>query len=386
MLIIFWASFIIIVYTYLLYAIIIKFLLPFRKKQKPFTQDSIFLVDVLIACFNEEDFVEAKIKNLLDLTYHEQYISYIFITDGSTDNTVNIVKKYSLLYPDKVKLFHKDERKGKQHAINRIMPLLNSDIIVFNDCNTIINNESIEMLTSHFNDSNVGVVNGEKKIIIESSDDAVSSGEGLYWKYESFLKQTDSDFYSSVGSAGELFAIRRLLYEEVPKGISIEDFYLSMKIVLKGYRNVYEPKAFAQEYSSFSLKEEFKRKKRISAGAFKTIISLKEIYSLKHIKILFLYVSHRVLRWTLAPVSMILLLISNFFLEHQFYKVILMLQIVFYALAVLGYIFQKNKIKIQILFIPFYFVFMNVALFFGFIDFLQNRNHTIWDKAQRRKN
>jgi cellulose synthase/poly-beta-1,6-N-acetylglucosamine synthase-like glycosyltransferase len=385
MLVTFWASFIVIAYTYLLYAIIIKLILPFRTKTKPVFIDRIFSVDVLVACFNEEDFVEEKIKNLLELNYSEEHISYVFITDGSTDKTVDIVTKYSEKYPQKIKLFHKDERKGKQHAINRVMPFLKSDIIVFNDCNTIINQESINHIVNHFHDVKVGVVNGEKKIIVNDSDDAVSSGEGLYWKYESFLKKTDSDFYTSVGSAGELFAIRRSLYEEVPSGISIEDFYVSMKIVLKGYRNIYEPKAYAKEYSSFSLSDEFKRKKRISAGAFKTIVTLKEIYQWKHKKVLFLYISHRVFRWTLAPLGMIALLVSNCFLEPQFYKVTFLLQIIFYLLALLGYLFSKTKIKLQILFIPFYFVFMNTALFFGFIDFLKDRNHTVWEKAQRRK-
>ena len=385
MLVTFWASFIVIAYTYLLYAIIIKLILPFRTKRKVIISNQVFSVDVLVACFNEEDFVEAKIKNLLELNYDEEHISYVFITDGSTDNTVNIVTRFSNKYPEKIKLYHSDERKGKQHAINRVMPLLQSDIIVFNDCNTIINQESINHMVMHFHDANVGVVNGEKKIIVDESDDAVSSGEGLYWKYESFLKKTDSDFYTSVGSAGELFAIRRSLYEEVPSGISIEDFYVSMKIVLKGYRNVYEPKAFAKEFASFSIKDEFKRKKRISAGAFKTIVTLKEIYQWKHIKVLFLYISHRVFRWTLAPLGMIALFVSNYFLETQFYKLTFLLQVVFYLLALLGYFLSKTKIKLQILFVPFYFVFMNAALFFGFIDFLRDRNHTVWEKVQRRK-
>lgn len=386
MLVIFWASFIVIVYTYLLYALIIKFILSFRSKTSSLITDQDFSVNVLVACFNEEDFIEDKIKNLLDLDYNSDNISYVFITDGSTDKTAEIVSKYGHEFPDKIKLCHTDERKGKQHAINRVIPLLNCEIIVFNDCNTIINKCSIKHLVKHFNDPKVGVVNGEKKIIVESSDDAVSSGEGLYWKYESFLKQADSDFYTSIGSAGELFAIRRSLYVEVPSGISIEDFYVSMKIVLMGYRNIYEPKAYAQEYSSFSIKEEFKRKRRISAGAFKTVATLKDIYMWKHVKVLFLYISHRVLRWTLAPLGMITLLVSNFYLNTPFYKIFLALQITFYIMALLGYLFSKTKIKLQILFIPFYFVFMNTALFFGFIDFLQDRNHTVWDKAERRKN
>ena len=367
-----------------MYAVIIKvYLFLFPQKQNK-ESHSKFSVAILVACFNEEDFIEDKINNLLQLTYDQELLEFVFITDGSTDRTKSIVEKYQLKHPKLIKLFHEDARNGKQHAINRVMPLLNSEIVVFNDCNTIINKDAIENLVRHFNNKGVGVVNGEKKIIVDKNDDAVSAGEGMYWKYESTLKKIDSDFYTSVGSAGELFAIRRELYMEVPKEISIEDFYLSMQIVLSGFRNVYEPHAYAQEYSSFNLSEEFKRKRRISAGAFKTMVTLKEIYSFKHIKVLFLYLSHRVFRWTLAPISMVLLLVSNLFLESTFFRVVLFLQVLFYVLAFLGFLFRNNKTKWQIIFVPFYFVFMNVALFVGFLDFLKNTNHTVWEKAERK--
>lgn len=381
----FWISLFLILYTYILYAVFIKLYLLFfpRKKIKP--QNLFPSVSVVVACYNELSFIEKKIINLLELDYDEKKLSFVFITDGSDDDSQKIVEKYIALYPNRIKLFHKNERKGKQHAINRVWSLINSEIVVFNDCNTIVNKEAINEIVKHFNDSKVGVVNGEKKIIVDSTDDAVSSGEGLYWKYESILKSLDSDFYTSVGSAGELFAIRSALYEPVPAGISIEDFYLSMKIVLKGYRNVYEPRAFAKEYASFSLKDEFKRKRRISAGAFKTVVSLTEIFQIKHFKTLFLYVSHRVFRWIVAPVCLIVLLVLNLFLSAPIYKVFLILQIAFYMLAFIGYLFRNSKTRLQIIFIPFYFVFMNVALFTGFLDFLKNRNHTIWEKVNRRQ-
>lgn len=341
-------------------------------------------VSILVACFNEELFVESKIKNLLSLNYPPEKTDIIFVTDGSTDDTNDIIAKYQKLHPNRIKLYYEEGRKGKQHAINRIMPLIETDIIIFNDCNTIINPECVDYILPHFNNQQVGVVNGEKKIIVEEQDDAVSSGEGLYWRYESVLKQLDSDFYSSIGSAGELFAVRRSLYEEVPKHIAIEDFYLSMKIILKGYRNIYEPRAFAKELSSQTLSEEFKRKTRISAGAFQTMASLKEIYSLKHWKVLFLYISHRVIRWAFAPICLVLVFLSNFFLEGTFYEVAFKAQIVFYMLALLGYIFRRKKLKLTLIFIPFYFLFMHVALFKGFYDFITKKNHVVWEKAKRK--
>lgn len=381
----FWLSLFLILYTYLLYAVLIKLYLLFNPRKEINLQRVLPTVSILVACYNELSFIEDKINNLLDLEYNEDKISFVFITDGSDDNSHEIVERYINKFPNRIKLYHQNERRGKQHAINRVWPDLDSEIIVFNDCNTIINSDSIKHIVKHFSDDTVGVVNGEKKIIVSTTDDAVSSGEGLYWKYESILKTIDSDFYTSVGSAGELFAIRRSLYEPVPEGISIEDFYLSMKIVLKGYRNVYEPSAYAKEYASFSLKDEFKRKRRISSGAFKTVFNLTEIFQFKHAKTLFLYISHRVFRWIVAPICLVILLILNLFLDNAFYNTFLILQLAFYVLAFVGYIFRNSKTRLQIIFIPFYFVFMNVALFTGFIDFLRNRNHTIWEKVNRRK-
>ena len=384
--IIFWSSLFFILYTYILYAVFLKLILLFSSEKRVSYLDSELTVSILVACFNEQDFIDAKINNLLNLNYNSDKLHIVFITDGSTDKTVEVVTEYKNKHPNKISLYHSNERNGKQHAINRVMPFVDSDIVVFNDCNTIINNDSIVHLVKHFGDEKVGVVNGEKKIIVEAQDDAVSAGEGLYWKYESILKKIDSDFHTSVGSAGELFAVRRKLYSPVPNNISIEDFYLSMQIVLNGYGNIYEPKAYAKEYSSFDLKEEFKRKKRISAGAFRTILSLKSIYKWEHRKVLFLYMSHRVFRWTLAPISLVFLFISNLFLTGGIYQIFLVLQMLFYFLVLMGYLLRTNKTKIQIFFIPFYFIFMNVALFAGFLDFMQNRNHTTWEKSKRKLN
>ncbi len=343
------------------------------------------MTSILVACYNEEDFIEDKIVNLLNLNYPRNKYEIVFVTDGSDDNTNSIILKYIEQHPTLIKLYYQPVRKGKQHAVNRVINLLSGAFVVFNDCNTSINEMSLQYLMAHFEDPKVGVVTGEKKIIVEGEDKVVSSGEGMYWKYESFLKKMESDFYSTVGSPGELFAIRKSLYSPVPKSISIEDFYLSMLIVLKAYRNVYEPLAYATEYSSLSLRDEFKRKRRIASGAYKTIISLTEIYSIKHLKFLFQYISNRIFRWFVAPIALVLLLISNLNLSGCFYTIVLTLQILFYAIALLGFLFRSAVTKYKFLYIPFYFIFMNFALLAGFYDFISNKNNVIWEKVNRRK-
>ncbi len=356
----------------------------FGRQKRLHDIDHLETVSILVACFNEEQFIESKIDNLLKLKYPKDKLEIAFVTDGSTDNTMQLIQNRIDNGHKQIKLFHAPERKGKQHAVNRVIHQLQGDIVVFNDCNTIVNALAISQICQHFADGKTGVVTGEKKIIVRDADKVVSSGEGLYWRYESFLKRMDSDFYSAVGSPGELFAIRKSLYEEVPSDISIEDFYLSVKIVLKGFHNIYEPHAYASELSSASLKDEFKRKRRIATGAFRTMFSLTEIYQFKHLKFLILYFSHRVMRWMIAPIALLTLLISSCLIQETFYMWFFKIQLLMYVLALLGWMTSHLKTRFVLLYIPFYFMFMNTALFFGFVDFIRNKNNVVWEKVNRR--
>jgi len=167
----------------------------------------------------------------------------------------------------------------------------------------------------------------------------------------------------------------------------IEDFYLSLKIAMKGYRFAYEPEATATESASASVREEWKRKVRICAGGFQAMLKLKGLLNpFKYGILAFQYFSHRVLRWTLAPLFLPVILISNAVLAwsgSRFYLLSLVLQLAFYALAGLGYIFQDKKISIKGFFVPYYFAVMNVSVYFGFIRFIKGQQSAVWEKSKR---
>ena len=218
-------------------------------------------------------------------------------------------------------------------------------------------------------------------------DNASGSGEGFYWKYESFLKKKDAEVYSIVGAAGELFSIRTELYQEPPENIIIEDFYMSLSICAKGYRFMYEPEAYALETASASVKEEWKRKVRICAGGFQAMAKLKPLLNPFRYGILsFQYISHRVLRWTLAPLFLPIVLLANIWLAmegHSLYFFMLLAQIGFYVLALSGYFFRENKISIKGFFIPYYFMVMNLSVYAGFIRYFKGKQSVVWEKAER---
>jgi cellulose synthase/poly-beta-1,6-N-acetylglucosamine synthase-like glycosyltransferase len=255
----------------------------------------------------------------------------------------------------------------------------------------MLNKEAIREIIKHYQDPIVGAVAGEKKVIAEEEKaDAAGAGESLYWKYESTLKKMDSDFHTVVGAAGELFSVRTALYEHVSSNVLLDDFIISMNICKKGYKVVYEPAAFATEPPSFSIKEEQKRKIRISAGGFQSVWMLRSLLNIfKYGRLSFQYISHRVLRWVVCPILLPTILILNVMIVIDtnilLYQLLLLAQLIFYAAAAGGAYYASKNIKVKALYIPYYFVFMNTALYLGFRRFLSNSQTVLWDKAKRKQ-
>ncbi|MBX2955427.1 MAG: glycosyltransferase family 2 protein [Cyclobacteriaceae bacterium] len=381
--VLFWTSLALILYTYLFYFLIIVLASRITRK-KPKNPDSITdwpEVTLVIAAYNEERFITEKINNSLSLDYPLDRLNVVVVTDGSTDNTPSLVKKF-----DTVKLFHEPARKGKIHAVDRIMKHIQSPIVIFTDANTTLNDQVIKNIVRHYADESVGGVAGEKRVTSKDADNASGAGEGLYWKYESRLKKADSDLYTVVGAAGELFSIRTELYQSPPPDTIIEDFYLSMKIVAKGFRFVYEPDAYAMEGPSATIEDEWKRKVRISAGGLQAIARLASLLNpFKFGVVTFQYVSHRVLRWTVAPIALIIVLLTNALLINasDFYFITFILQCAFYLVALIGHLLRNKKIPIKGFFVPYYFTLMNLSVFSGLLRLLKGKQSVVWEKAER---
>lgn len=382
--VIFWTGLLIVLYTYAGYGLLISLISRLRRKSAPEISDEDALpeVTIVIAAYNEEMFIEDKISNTLLLDYPKDRLSIFVVTDGSTDRTPDLVKKFRA-----VKLFHEAARKGKIHAVNRVMHHVQTPIVVFSDANTTLNRDALQMMVRHFADPDVGGVAGEKAIVKHGHANASGSGEGLYWKYESFLKKKDSEVFSVVGAAGELFAIRTSLYNPPAEETIIEDFVLSLEIAARGYRFVYEPGAVAMETASASVEEEWKRKVRICAGGFQAMTRLKYLLNPFRYGILsFQYISHRVLRWTMAPFFLPVIFVANALLalhDSVFYDLTMLGQIIFYTLAVMGHFLRHRAIPVRGFFAPYYFVMMNISVYAGFVRYVNGQQSVLWEKVQR---
>ena len=383
----FWILIGLVFYSYIGYGLVLYTLVSIKRwlsKPKAEYDDNYEPeVTLLIAAYNELDYIDQKVKNTRSLDYPSHKLKQLWVTDGSDDGTPDLLQKYTGLT-----VLHRPERNGKIAAINRAMQTVNSPIVIFSDANTDLGHESIRRIVALFRDPKTGGVSGEKRIIAHKSEDAAVAGESLYWKYESMLKRWDAQLNSTVGAAGELFAIRTELFQETEKDTLLDDFMIAMRIAMKGYSIQYDPEAYAIESASADVSEELKRKIRISAGGIQSVFRLLPLLNVFKYKTLsFQYISHRVLRWIPAPLALIVILVLNAILIPQglVYWYAFIAQAVAYTFALIGWLAQKRKIRIKVFFVPYYFVVMNYAMIKGMVRYGLNTQSVNWERAARGK-
>jgi len=387
----FWIFLFVIFYSYLGYGILLYVIIKVRRilgiaKKFEGNDDYEPEVTLFVAAYNEKDYVEEKVKNSFSLNYPREKVKQVWVTDGSDDGTPDLLKKY-----DGLEIHHVDERGGKIGAMNRGMKFVKTPIVIFSDGNTNLGKESIQEIVNLFRNPKVGCVSGEKRIYSKDADAAAGAGEGLYWKYESTLKKWDAELYSVVGAAGELFAIRTELWQEVEKDTLLDDFIISLRVAMGGHTIQYNPEAYAIETASANVKEELKRKVRISAGGIQSVVRLRSLLNIfKYGVLSFQYISHRVLRWTLTPLLLLFIIPINLILAMNagfetanLYTLLFYGQVLFYVAALSGWFLENRKIKVKILFVPYYFFIMNLSVFLGFKRYLKGSQSVKWERAKR---
>lgn len=377
----FWISACIILYSYIGYPLLLFFVTLFKKSKNSENDDFLPKITILIAAYNEREIVKEKVQNTLSLNYPREKIRQVWVTDGSTDGTPEILKEYS-----EIDVIHGQERLGKAAAINRAMATVDSPITVFSDANTFIHPNAILELVKPFNNPNVGCVAGEKKVLFTGNTS--SSGESIYWKYESLVKRLESGTGSTLSAAGELFAIRTELYQDINPDTILDDFEISTQIALKGYSVKYSPYAVTSEKGSETLEEEKKRKIRIAAGGFQTLFRNPLLLNpFKKPVLAFKYLSHKVLRWTIVPVAVLMIPLINlailFNSQTFFYVISFILLSIFYVFGLTGYMLKNNRYESHLFTLPYYLIIIHIAQLQGLVKYLSKRQSVKWEKVKR---
>ena len=388
--ILFWACLFIVFYTYIGYGMLLWLIIHLKRLikgnpvEKPMPSDEeLPTVTLMICAYNEQDVVAEKMQNTRALDYPKDKFRVMWVTDGSNDRTNELLAEYP-----EVDLVFSPERRGKTAALKHGLREVKTQYVVFTDANTMINPRAMKEIARQFTDKTVGCVSGEKRVAARRDGEMAAEGEGLYWRYESTLKRWDSELYSTMGAAGELYAVDPTLCHDVPDNALLDDFMMSMYIVDEGRRIAYTPEAYALEYGSADIHEESKRKRRIAAGGLQSIWWLRKMLNpFRQPLVAFQYISHRVLRWSLTPITMVTLLIINAvlvaFRAGWLYDVILTLQILFYLAALAGYLLSERGYKNKLLYTAYYFVFMNLNVFRGMVYLKNHKTSGDWEKARR---
>lgn len=387
--IIFWICVLLVIYTYIGYGVLLFILVRIKRlfcKNSNSTQlddDDLPEITLIICAYNEASVVNEKMQNCTELDYPSSKLHILWVTDGTTDNTNDLLYKYKEEHKDiLLDVLFSPQRRGKTAALNHGMKNITTDLVAFTDANTMLSPASMRVIAQAFTDQHVGCVSGEKRVTAANANDTTGKSEGLYWRYESTLKKLDSELCSTMGAAGELFAIRTALFEDMPTDTLLDDFILSMRIVQKGFRIAYTDTAYAIEHGSVNLNEESKRKQRIAAGGLQSIWRLRSLLiPYPQPLITFQYISHRVLRWSITPIALVSLVPLNVILVLTHSDLIYIFtwgcQLLFYILAYIGY--HKDKGIARTI---YYFLFMNYNVFRG-MRYLIRKQGGAWEKAKR---
>ncbi|WP_159452142.1 glycosyltransferase family 2 protein [Singulisphaera sp. GP187] len=370
-----------VIYVYAGYPLALTLLQPLAAKSSRREDTYAPSVTLIIPAYNEALVIQKKIENSLGLDYPRERLEIIVSSDGSNDGTNEIVRQYEA---SGVILRAFTPRAGKISVLNLSIPEAIGDIIVLCDANVMFRPDVLRRLMPHFADPEVGAVTGDVRI--QSEDAPFGEGEGLYYKYERLIQLQESRLGSTVTVDGGLYALRRELFHQLPTDTILDDFVIGMNVAIAGRRVLYDPSAVATENATIDVWQEFHRKVRIVAGAFRELLRGHGVPRPRQIQLFWSYLSHKLLRW-LVPWCLLVIFGCTLSLAwlRGFADVataFLTIQLVFYACALIGCT-RPNARWPAIIGVPFYFCMINTAAWIGSLRGLTGIEKVTWNKASR---
>jgi cellulose synthase/poly-beta-1,6-N-acetylglucosamine synthase-like glycosyltransferase len=388
---IFWSSIFLITYTYLLFPAILQ-LLAAGKKAPPRSDEipgtpgetpALPLCSVLIAAFNEEEVIEAKIRSVAEADYPTNGLEILVGSDASTDDTNRILERLEKQYKN-LRTVKFRERTGKPEVINHLAGMARGEILVITDANVMLERETLKELAASFRDPGTGLVD-TRMINTRLKKDGISHQEKFYISREVRIKHNESLLWGTMmGPFGGCYAVRRSNFQPVPGHFLVDDFFINMAVLRQGYRCISNMEARVYEDVSNDLREEFRRKKRISAGNYQNLSRFTALLFSRRKGVAFCFLSHKVLRWIVPFLVIVTLGASGFLgLTRPLYLVLFLLQAAVLLVPIFDLILRKIKIhSIPLRFVS-HFVLMNLALLAGFFKYLGGISSNVWQPTKR---
>jgi len=382
----FWFLIAVIVYTYAGYPTLLWALGTFSKKRVkrgPIEPR----VTVIMSAFNEENWIERKLENLLSLHYPSHKLEILVGSDGASDRTDEIIARFK---SDQIRFFRFVKNLGKAHVLNALVEEAHGSILVFTDARQQFEPKAVRALVQNFQDEKVGCVSGEL-LFMEGERSNVREGMGSYWNYEKFLRKKESEIGSMLGATGAIYAIRKSLFPYVPPDILVDDMFIPLSIVEQGYRAIFDSRAIAYDEPSREGEEEFKRKVRTLGGNYQIFMHFPNLFDPLKSPIAWQLFSHKALR-LLIPFALVNLFVVNvFLLDMLFFRIMFMGQLMFYGLSAWEALretwgarkrFRRGRtVSRGIGYIPYTFCLLNYSAFVGFVRFVTGKLKSNWEKA-----
>ena len=376
----FWLSALIIFYTYFGYPILLMIIEP-KKRINTIIDFNNWDIkfEFLVLAYNEEKVIKKKIENSLLILKNFKNAKLRVVSDGSTDMTNRICNSYTS-HPQFI--FSPLSRSGKSQAINKIMNLLEAEIVVFSDANVEYTEKTLVNLLEPYKNPTIGFTCG--KVVYNNPGEIVSGkGESFYWKYENFIKKQESKIGFIAGATGAVYSIRRNLFLPLKSNCINDDFTISMNIIKQGFKSKYVEDAIVYESVAPTVEAEFNRHVRDATGHYLSLLHLKSLLNPFLGMSSFVFWSHRVFRWLVPFLLIFLFILNRILITNQFYLLLFCLQFLFYSLALFAFLFRKMGKLPFFLFIPFYFCNLNTALFIGFIKSIFTIQNGMWESTKR---
>ncbi|HEX4733543.1 MAG TPA: glycosyltransferase family 2 protein [Thermoleophilaceae bacterium] len=351
-----------------------------RVRPRPVRADPGFTprVSLIVVAHNEQDVIAERLRNCLELDYPRDRLELIVAADGSDDRTAEIARSF-----DSVKVLHNTERRGKLHAMNRAAASATGAVLVFSDANNRYGREALRELVAPFADPAVGVVSG-RKAIDDGTGRALDQAEGLYWRYESRLKEWETRSGSVTAVAGEIIAFRRESFPEAPPGTVVDDFAQAMLAAADGWRVVYAPRALSLETASATIADEATRRARIVSGRGQALVRLLPLVARRNPRFAFQVVSHKGLRplvpWALAVAAASSVAPAR---RRRWARAAVAGQAAFYGAALAGLVAERSGRRSRLLYLPYWFCRMNLATLSGLGDLARGRQDAVWVRVRR---
>ena len=329
-------------------------------------------VSLVIPAHNEEAVLPAKLANVAALDYPDDRLDVVFVSDGSTDRTNEILSQAASA---RTRVRRREVRAGKASALNEGVAAARHDVLVFSDASTLFAPDALRTLVRHFSDGKVGVVCGA--LGFQGTHESRET-EGVYWRYEKALRVMEARLGVTLTASGAIYALRREAWQPLGADVVIDDFVVPMHARRRGYAVVFDPEATATEIAADTVADEFTRRVRLAVGSFRALGDLLRVPLDPLARLAFF--SHKLLRW-LLPVPMLGLLLSSAVLwDRPLHRAALLAQVLFYTWALAGFLFRQRTAYVRHGLIGYFLLAMNLAFLVGLFHFLCGRE-VKWKRA-----